>query len=265
MDILAGKAAIVTGAGRGIGRGIALGLAEAGADLIIHYHRSAEGAEEVAARARAMGRRAHVIQGDVAHAADRARLIEAAARELGGLDILVNNSGITLPRPFLEIDEALWDRTHAVNLKGMFFLAQAAARYMIDHRTRGRIINLSSVQGRYGVPHHAHYAATKGGIDSMTRVMALELAPYGITVNAVAPGLVEVERYWDTPGYSPERFGPTVPLGRVGTPRDVAGLVVYLCSEAADWMTGQVIYIDGGSTARLGWNPPPDAEMPRSD
>ena len=147
----------------------------------------------------------------------------------------------------------------------MFFLAQAAARYMIDHRTRGRIINLSSVQGRYGVPHHAHYAATKGGIDSMTRVMALELAPYGITVNAVAPGLVEVERYWDTPGYSPERFGPTVPLGRVGTPQDVAGLVVYLCSEAADWMTGQVIYIDGGSTARLGWNPPPDAEMPRSD
>ncbi len=265
MCVLEGKIAIVTGAGRGIGRGIALGLAEAGADLIVNYHRSAAGAEEIVSRARAMGRRAIAVQADVALAEDRARLIEAATQELGGLDILVNNSGITLPRPFLEIDEALWDRTHSVNLKGMFFLAQAAARYMVEHQVHGRIINLSSVQGRYGVLHHAHYAATKGGIDSMTRVMALELAPYGITVNAVAPGVVEVERYWDTPGYSPERFGPTVPLGRVGTPRDVAGLIVYLCSEAADWMTGQVIYIDGGTTAQLAWSPPPEADMPTSE
>ncbi|HEY66478.1 MAG TPA: 3-oxoacyl-ACP reductase FabG [Caldilineae bacterium] len=265
MGVLDGKVAIVTGAGRGIGRGIALGLARAGADVVVNYRHSATGAEEVVAQAVAEGRRAIAVQADVSNAVDRARLIDAAIHELGGLDILVNNSGITIPRPFLEVDEELWDRTHSINLKGMFFLAQAAACYMVEHGIRGRIINLSSVQGGFAVPQHAHYAATKGGIDSMTRVMALELAPYGITVNAVAPGVVEVERYWDSPGYSPERFGPTIPIGRVGKPEDVAGLVVYLCSDAADWMTGQVIYLDGGTTAQLAWNPPPDVSPPRTE
>ncbi|NOZ29250.1 MAG: 3-oxoacyl-ACP reductase FabG [Chloroflexi bacterium] len=265
MGILEGKVAIITGAGRGIGHGVALGLAEAGADIVANYRRTATGAEEVVARARALGRRAIAVQADVSRPEDRARLIRAAVQQLGGLDILINNSGITIPRPFLEVDEELWDRTHATNLKGMFFLAQAAARFMVDHGVRGRIVNLSSVQGRYAVPHHAHYAATKGGIDSMTRVMALEMAPYGITVNAVAPGVVEVERYWESPGYSPERFGPTIPIGRVGTPRDVAGLIVYLCSDAAAWMTGQVIYLDGGTTAQLAWNPPPDVQAPRTE
>jgi glucose 1-dehydrogenase len=259
---LTGKVALVTGSGRGIGKGLALALGQAGAAVAAHYHRSADGAEEVVAAVRAAGGRALTVQADVAQAAQVHAMIDAVLAEWGRLDILVNNSGVTQPIPFLEITEQQWDAIHNVNLKGAFLCGQAAARAMVRQGEGGRIIYIGSVHGARTVPRFTHYASTKGGLNLLTMGMAQELAPYGITVNNVSPGAIEVERFWDDPTYDPTAWGKPIPWGRVGQPQDVAALVLFLCSRAAEYITGQTIYIDGGITAILGGQPPRTADSP---
>ncbi len=248
--LLAGRVAVITGAGTGIGTGIAEALAEAGASVVAAYHGNAVGAEALAARLGAPDR-VLVHHCDVRDYAGVQALFDAALAAFGRVDILVNNAGITEPRPLLEMAEEEWDRTHDVNLRGAFFCTQRAAREMVRQGGGGRIVNLSSVHGFSAAPEHAHYEASKGGINMFTKACAIELAPHNIQVNAIAPGVIEVERYHG-PGYDREALGRRVPAGRVGIPADIGPLAVFLCSPGAAYLTGQIIWVDGGLTSRLG-------------
>jgi glucose 1-dehydrogenase/3-oxoacyl-[acyl-carrier protein] reductase len=249
---LAGKVACVTGAGTGIGVGIALALAEAGADVAVSYHGSEAGAKETARQIAAMGREVLLRQADISRSEAARGLIDATVERLRRIDILVNNAGVTWPKPFLELDEETWDQTFAINIRGMFICSQQAARHMVRQGTGGRIINLSSVHGFSATTRHAHYEATKGGVNMLTKALAIELAPYGITVNAIAPGAIEVERYYRTiPNYDRDAMGRRIPLGRVGFPQDVAPLAVFLASDDASYITGETILVDGGLIARM--------------
>ncbi len=249
---LAGKVACVTGAGTGIGVGIALALAEAGADVAVSYFGSESGAQETARQIEGMGRRVLLRNADVSQAPFARGLVDATVEELGRIDIMVNNAGVTLPKPFLELEEETWHKTFGINLHGMFLCSQQAARHMVRQGQGGRIINLSSVHGFSAGKGHAHYEATKGGINMFTKGLAIELAEHQITVNAIAPGAIEVERYFKTmPGYDREQMGQRIPLGRVGFPRDVAPLAVFLASAEAGYITGETILVDGGLIAKM--------------
>ncbi len=248
---LTGKRALVTGASKGIGAGIALGLAHDGADVAVNYHSDAAGAEAIAAEIRALGRNAAAIGANVAQVPECQRLVREAAEALGGLDILVNNAGITLWEDFFATDEAHWDATLDTNLKGMFFCTQAAARIMRDQKW-GRVVNISSGASKSAFKNATPYNASKGGINMLTVGLAVELGPYGITVNAVAPGAILIERTSrELPDYA-GTFAAATPLGRVGHPEDIAGAVLYYCSDAAAYVTGQVFWVDGGLSLRSG-------------
>lgn len=248
---LTGKRALVTGGSKGIGAGIALALAREGADVAVNYHRDAAGADAVVAEIRALGRDATAIGADVGQVAECRRLVAQAAEALGGLDILVNNAGITLWQDFFETDEENWDATLDTNLKSMFFCTQAAARIMRDQHW-GRVVNMSSGASRSAFKNATPYNASKGGINMLTVGMAVELGPYGITVNAVGPGAILVERTsHELPDYA-GTFAKATPLGRVGHPEDIAGAVLYFCSDAAAYVTGQVFWVDGGLFLRSG-------------
>ncbi len=244
------KKAVVTGSSRGIGKGIALELAKQGADVIVHYNHSAESAEELVREIQKTGRKTKAVRADMGKTEDVRRLIHTAIEEFGRIDILVNNAAISPNHEFFEITEEDWDTAHNINLKGLFFASLEAARSMKEHGW-GRIINLGSVHSMASLPLFSVYAAAKGGVDALTRQMALELGPYGITVNAVAPGVVEVERYSENPKYNREKWSLQVPVGRVGFPRDIAPAVAFIASEESFYMTGQVISIDGGQLASL--------------
>ncbi len=244
------KVAIVTGAGRGIGKVIAQHLAEEGAAVVLNYFRSAAGAQETAEGIVKAGGKAVAIYGDVSNISHAADLVDRTVAGFGRLDILVNNSGVDPTCPFLDVTEDFFHTVINTNLKGTYFSSQHAAREMRKSGT-GRIINIGSVHSQASMPGFSVYAASKGAIDALTRQLALDLSPFGITVNTIAPGAVEVEKFVADPAYDREGVNREIPLGRVGYPRDISGAVVFLASDDAAWMTGKVIIIDSGTLSRL--------------
>jgi 3-oxoacyl-[acyl-carrier protein] reductase len=246
MFDLTGRVALVTGGSRGLGRAIALALGGQGADVAVNYRDNAAAAEEVAGQIRVMGRRAVVIQGDTSLGRGACDAIVAAAiGQLGKVDILVNNAGITRDNLMVRMDEEDWDSVLGTNLSGPFWMTRAIARPMMKARY-GRIINMSSAAGRMGNAGQANYAAAKAGLIGLTKTTARELASRGITCNALAPGLIETDLTANLPPAAAEAIKILTPMGYTGSVDDVAGAAVYLASDEARYVTGQVIGVDGG-------------------
>jgi 3-oxoacyl-[acyl-carrier protein] reductase len=242
---LAGKVALVTGGGRGIGRAIALALADAGADVAVAVSRDVASAEAVAEEIRGRGRRALARQTDVSHGAATEELVGAVVAELGRIDLLVNNAGITRDGLLMRMSDDDWDAVLDVNLKGTFNCTRAALKRMVRQRS-GRIVNVTSIMGITGNGGQANYAASKAGIIGLTKSTAKEVGSRGITCNAVAPGWIQTQMTDHLPAEMAEKVIKQVPLGRLGQPEDIAGVVSFLCSDAASYVTGQVIVVDGG-------------------
>ncbi len=240
-----GKIAFVTGASRGIGRSIALTLAEAGADVAINYAGNAAAAEEVAAEIRKMGRRALILQGDVSQTEAAAAMLDAVVAEFGRCDILVNNAGITRDGLLMRMKEEDWDAVLNTNLKGVYNCTKAAIKYMMKQKS-GKIVNIASVVGIMGNAGQANYAAAKAGCIGFTKSVAKEVASRGITVNAVAPGLIATDMTSVLPEKVVEEMAAGIPLKRAGQPVDVAKAVLFLVSDDAAYITGQTLNVDGG-------------------
>lgn len=248
---LSGKHALVTGAGTGIGREVALEFGRQGANVVLHFSGSRTGAESAAEEIRAMGCQAAVYQADLRSVEACFSLVDFAAGQLGGLDVLVNNAGLTETKPFLAFTPDEFDKLYNLNIRGQFFCAQRAAHYMLESGG-GAIINMSSVHGLGSMPGYAVYAGTKGAIIAWTRALAVELAPKNIRVNAVAPGWIDVPSdHIKFPGIDLEAEGRQIPRRRVGQPLDVAKACAYLASNESDFAVGSVLVIDGGTSALL--------------
>jgi NAD(P)-dependent dehydrogenase (short-subunit alcohol dehydrogenase family) len=246
---LSGKIALITGAARGIGRGLAIGLAEHGADIALIDRVPADQAAPVLAAIKNLGRQAWYFEQDLAKTEELAALSERVWKQCGRVDILINNAGIAFLERFDEISIETWRKTMAVNSEAMYFLTQPIARRMIAAKIKGRIINLSSKNGFVAEAGLAHYNASKGAVELMTQSLAIELGEHGITVNTLAPGIIETEiagEFKIDPKFF-EYYREHIPLeGRYGTVEDVVGAAVFMASRAGAYMTGQHIIVDGG-------------------
>ena len=252
-DELTGKVALVTGASKGVGQGIALELARAGADVLVNYQHDRTGADATAAEIARLGRRAFVVQADVARRDEVETMVQRATDHFGRLDVAIANAGITLWASFLDLDDATWQRTIDTNLRGTFLTCQAAARAMRQQGNGGRLITMGSGAAKVAFLGASAYNASKGGIALLTLAMATELGPLGITVNCIAPGAIEIERTRQEDPHYADTWGRLTPRRRVGTPMDVGHACVWLASAAADFVTGQVIFVDGGLFAQGPW------------
>ena len=240
-----GKVALVTGSGRGIGKAIAMKLAETGAMLVINDVGDSAPAEQTVAAIKNLNRQAIVVMADVSSSADVTKMVETAIATYGKVDILVNNAGITRDQLTMKMTDEEWDKVLAIDLKSVFLCTRAVLRPMLKQRS-GRIISMSSVVGIIGNTGQANYAAAKAGIIGFTKTIAKEVASRGITVNAVAPGFIDTPMTQTLPAERKQALLANIPLGYLGTPRDIAETVAFLASEEARYITGQVITVDGG-------------------
>lgn len=243
--MLKGKAALVTGASRGIGRAIAIALAEAGADVVVNYAGSESAAAETARAIEALGRKAVLAKADVGKAAEAEQLVKTALDTFGRLDILVNNAGITRDNLLMRMKEEEFDQVIETNLKGVYNCLKAVTRPMMKQRA-GTIINISSVVGVLGNAGQANYVAAKAGVIGLTKSAARELASRGITVNCVAPGFIETDMTDKLTEEMKSTMLAQIPLAKLGQPEDIARVVTFLAGEGASYMTGQTIHVDGG-------------------
>ena len=242
---LTGKVALVTGASRGIGQAAAIELAKAGADIIVNFIGNEAVAQETVEAIEALGRKAIKIKANVGDADDVQAMVDEAHATFGHIDILVNNAGITRDGLLIRMKDSDWDEVLNINLKGVYLVTKAVAKLMVKQRT-GRIINMTSVSGVTGNVGQANYAAAKAGVIGFTKTCAKELAARGITVNAIAPGFIETAMTDVLPEKIKEGIAATVPLGRMGQPEEIAGVVTFLASDFARYITGQVLNVDGG-------------------
>jgi NAD(P)-dependent dehydrogenase (short-subunit alcohol dehydrogenase family) len=242
---LESKTALVTGASKGVGKGIALEFARCGCDVAVNYNADRAGADATVQEIHALGRRAFAVHANVGISAEVDRMFQHVLEQFSRLDILVNNAGVQTWKPLLDLEEAEWDRVIDTNLKGCFLCTQRAGRNMKQHGG-GRIINIGSGCNKIPFPNLVDYTASKGGIEMFTKVSAVELGKYGIRVNCVAPGAIEIERTKLEAGDYAGTWAKYTPLGRVGQPLDVARATVFFAGEAGDFVTGQTLWVDGG-------------------
>ncbi len=252
MMKLEGKNALVTGSNRGIGKSIALRLAKEGANVVINFHRHAVEAARVVQEIESMGRRTTAIGANLADADECERLVGKSIAALGGLDILINNAGLEKRADFWEVTEADYELVMNVNAKSAFFATQAFVRHLRRAKCGGRIINITSIHDELPFPHFAAYGMSKAAVKMLTRDLAIELAPFGITVNSIAPGAIEtsINAVLLNDEAKRNRLLENIPLRRLGRPKDVAGVAAFLASEDADYITGATVVVDGG----LLWN-----------
>lgn len=252
MNRLEGMCALVTGSSQGIGEAVAIRLAEEGADLVINYRSNPQGADGVVQRIKALGRRAVAVRADLGQAEEVAGLVEEGVRALGKLDILVNNAGVEKHADFWEVTPDEYDFVMNVNQRGLFFVTQAFVRQLMATKRPGRIINMSSVHEELPFPHFTPYCMSKGGLKMLTRNLSIELAPFGITINSIAPGAIEtpINTKLLNDQAKLSALLANIPLKRLGRPQDVAGVAAFLASSDADYITGTTIFVDGGLT----WN-----------
>jgi 3-oxoacyl-[acyl-carrier protein] reductase len=242
---LENKVAVVTGGATGIGREISLKLASLGAIVVVNYNSSAQAAKELIDEIKANGGVANHIQANVSQLAEAQKLIDFAVQQYGKIDILVNNAGITADTFIIKMKEEEFDKVIEVNLKGTWNCCKHAARYMQKQRS-GKIINISSVVGLIGNIGQTNYCASKAGVIGLTKALAREVAKRGVCVNAVAPGFIRTKMTEQLPSELVEQYSANIPLSRLGEPSDVANLVAFLSSDLSDYITGQVINVDGG-------------------
>jgi len=245
---LKNQVAIVTGAGSGIGRAIALRFAKEGADIVIVYHKNDTNAEESAQMIKNIGRQALVYKADVGDTKVYSNLIDTVLKNFGRIDCLVNNAGVFIPKPLLEMTEKIWKKTIDTNLKAALFSTQALARYWVKEHKSGNVINIGSVHTTRSWATLTAYASSRAGLKGLIKVMACELAPYKINVNMVSPGLIATDKAKESaknPDFQ-ERIHKEIALNRMGTPEEVANLVLFLASDEAKYITGTELIIDGG-------------------
>jgi glucose 1-dehydrogenase len=245
---LAGKVAVISGAGSGIGQAIAIRFASEGATVVVNYLDKPEGANETKAKAEAAGGKAITVQGDVTKTADTHNLIEETYKQLGRCDILVNNAGIEIGSDFWDVTEKDYDAVVNVNLRGAFFLTQAFVRRLRDAKQPGRVINISSVHEDMVFPHFASYCVAKGGMRMLMRNLSVELGPLGITVNNIAPGAISTPMNASLLANKPQLDAllANIPLGRMGTVDDVSSVALFLASDDGAYVTGSTYFTDGG-------------------
>jgi 3-oxoacyl-[acyl-carrier protein] reductase len=242
---LKGKTAVITGSGRGLGKSIALKLAQMGANIVLNDIVVSDSVDATAEEFKAAGYNVAVTKGDVRNADDVKEMVKTAVNTFGSLDILINNAGITKDKPMMMMSEEDWDLVLSINLKGAFLCTKLAGKQMVKQRY-GKIVNIASVAGQYGNPGQANYSASKAGLIGLTKTTAKELAARGITCNAVAPGLIQSKMTEVLPEEVKQNYLKNIAVGRFGTPEDVANVVAFLASSDSDYVTGQVIDIDGG-------------------